>query len=760
MTKSGLGLALRTMLALGASQLALGSAAYAQQFAEYQSQADTEQVLVRGRRPTGVDRLPQPIEDQPQSVHVIDSEMLQQQAVTTLDQAVRNIPGITANTGEGGGAVAGDQFRIRGFDAANDIASDGLRDFGVYTRDAFNVESVQVFLGPSGATFGRGSFGGAINTTSKFARADDFGVVQGVVGNADLLRATLDVNREIGDTTAVRLNLMAHQSGVADIDVVESQRWGASAGITFGLGSDTTAQALYFHQTDNRVPYFGVPVSTPTGQLGRPLPVDRSNFYGTEHDHDDTQADVVTFKIGHQASDWLQIRNDTRIGVFAREFQTTAPGCNTACVDAVLIGAPAIVTRGAPSGPYFLNQWGVQNITTAIADFDAGGLTHQFVAGLDFSFEASERANSSAFNGGTFPRPNTDAYNPSPVWSNPAFVITNERESESTNYALFASEQVWFTEQLSVLAGIRADRYEAESDLTTFGAVNATTGVFTPASPNTVARTELEETLYSPRVSLVWEPGDNNIVYLSWARSAQPATGTAIASVGTPITAGQEDLEPTTSETIELGARFGVFDDDLTLGVSVFQTERDNSKETDPTTGGIVSSGDEQQVTGVELSASGEITSDWVITASYTYLDSETQFASAACVAAAGPLQCPTGVAVGTAIPNPNAIGNPIPFAAEHAATLWTTYTPTDRLTLGLGARYTDEVWLNNTNTAIAPHYLSVDGLISYEINESMLVSVNGANLLDREDNYDQVVGGRAAHSPGRTFMVSLAKSF
>jgi catecholate siderophore receptor len=310
--KIGLGVTLRAVLAVSTSMIALGGVAQAQQFAEYESQGDTENVIVRGRRDTGVDRLPQPIEDQPQSVHVIDSELLQQQAVTTLDQAVRNIPGITANTGEGGGATAGDSFRIRGFDAANDISTDGLRDFGVYTRDSFNVESVQVFLGPSGATFGRGSFGGAVNTTSKFARADDFTVVHGALGSADLARATLDLNRQLGDNTAVRLNLMAHQAGLADIDVVESNRWGAAAGVSFGLGTQTTADLLYFHQTDNRIPYYGVPVSTPTGQLGRPLPVDRSNFYGTEHDHDDTQADVVTFKLGHRATDRAGLQHGLR----------------------------------------------------------------------------------------------------------------------------------------------------------------------------------------------------------------------------------------------------------------------------------------------------------------------------------------------------------------------------------------------------------------------------------------------------------------
>ncbi len=119
--------ALKAALILSVSSLPF--AAHAAPARQAMDMQQTENVTVRGQGPQGVDRLPQPVEKQPQSVHVVDEEMLRQQAVTTLDQAVRNIPGITANTGEGGGATAGDQFRIRGFDAQNDIASDGLPRF-------------------------------------------------------------------------------------------------------------------------------------------------------------------------------------------------------------------------------------------------------------------------------------------------------------------------------------------------------------------------------------------------------------------------------------------------------------------------------------------------------------------------------------------------------------------------------------------------------------------------------------------------------
>ena len=71
------------------------------------------------------------------------------------------MPGITLNAGEGG--THGDLVNLRGFSAGDDYFMDGLRDTGLYDRDAFDYESVEVYKGPASTLFGRGSTGGVIN---------------------------------------------------------------------------------------------------------------------------------------------------------------------------------------------------------------------------------------------------------------------------------------------------------------------------------------------------------------------------------------------------------------------------------------------------------------------------------------------------------------------------------------------------------------------------------------------------------------------
>src|SRR5690606_9851285 len=108
----------------------------------------------------------QPIEEIPQTLSVIPKEVIREQNATTLRDVLRNTPGISFQAGEGG-VRPGDNLSIRGFNAQNDLFIDGVRDFGGYSRDPFNLEQVEVAKGPASTNAGRGSTGGTVNLVSK-----------------------------------------------------------------------------------------------------------------------------------------------------------------------------------------------------------------------------------------------------------------------------------------------------------------------------------------------------------------------------------------------------------------------------------------------------------------------------------------------------------------------------------------------------------------------------------------------------------------
>jgi catecholate siderophore receptor len=145
----------------------------------------------------------------PQTITVVTQQTISEQNLLSLRDVLSTVPGITFGAGEGGGGY-GDSLTLRGFTGSNDVTIDGFRDSAQYTRsDTFNLEQVEVINGASSVFSGAGSAGGSINLVSKTARPGDFNRFALGAGTDSYGRATADFNRELNDTTAIRLNASA-----------------------------------------------------------------------------------------------------------------------------------------------------------------------------------------------------------------------------------------------------------------------------------------------------------------------------------------------------------------------------------------------------------------------------------------------------------------------------------------------------------------------------------------------------------------------
>ena len=159
-------------------------------------------------------KLTQPLVDIPQTISVINSEVIREQGAASLMDALRNTPGITMQLGEGGSTSAGDTFQLRAFSTQTATFIDGIRDLGAITRDIFNIDQVEVVKGPAGTDIGRGAASGYINLISKLpTRTEQYGVTT-TVNTANNKRVTADLNKQLGETSAARLNLMGQAGGV------------------------------------------------------------------------------------------------------------------------------------------------------------------------------------------------------------------------------------------------------------------------------------------------------------------------------------------------------------------------------------------------------------------------------------------------------------------------------------------------------------------------------------------------------------------
>ena len=800
-----------------AGVMSLGGAAHAADDAgSVNATVEVSGVDVKGKRPlddqTHLSVMPTTVQDTPQAITVIDAAKLKAQGINTLEQALRNVPGITVAIGEGG-TLSGDQFKIRGFDAKDDVYIDGLRDFGSYTRDSFNYSEVQVLKGPSGALFGRGAVGGAINTVSKHPVLDNFTSLDAYAGGGDYYRGLVDANYRTGETSAVRINLMRSYTGVVDRDSIYSDRWGAAISAGVGLGTDTSFVVNYLHQDDRRRPDYGVVVVQKPGDIiAKPateydVGVDRSNFLGFKNDIDRTKADIVTFQFAHRASDHVTINSDTRLGFYSRYFQyTTLDQCSAACTTALFDNDPSTIAYGGigGGGPYSMDASGVQNITTVRYDGDVGPLRTQSILGIDISKQVNDKvfyaytlpagitartaiphpivdpdpnfpAGYTVFRavpGQNITCPTTGACTTNILGSTVATNVSGtgvyKSHSEATDLAAFLTERVWLTDQISVIGSLRLDRYIAEMSSVSYASV--------------VTPIKVESNLKSPRVNLMWEPSATQTYYLSWGRSETPQ-GTSVVGAATALTVTAQDLAPEKSQIWEAGAKFAIPHTAFSATASVFDIKKDNALQVDPDTGFLLAqSGERQEVKGFELGLTGHITPAWALDVAYSYLDDKIKESYSNCTVTTSTtgtptgVVCPVGVTAALPVLNTVAVGRQVVFVPKNSASLYSTYDLGEwvpglsiggdvvyqsKLYLTYSARsvsYADRGALTAAKIGETPDSITLDAFASYHTGPYR-VAINVYNLTNRL-NYTQVFGTRATPAAGRTVIFSVGATF
>lgn len=658
-----------------------------------------------GALPThlGLSRLPQPVRDIPQSITLLPKETLQEQGITSFRDALRNVTGISLNAGEGGGAQ-GDNLTLRGFSARNDYFLDGIRDQGSYTRDVFNIETIEVLKGPSAVLFGRGATGGAINQVSKAPQLEPLYSGTLSLGTGLLLRGTADLNHPLTKSSAFRLNVMAHDEHVVSRNEIELKRFGLAPAITFGLGTPTQVTASYLLQSEDNVPDYGLPFL-----FGKPAPVSRENFYGlTEEDYERTLLNVATLRLEHRFSAQLSLRNTLRYSRTDREALVTT--------GLAIVGTPTprtplasiSVTRTRPGRD--TEETILANATDLTWRFNTLGVQHTLSTGLDIARETFNALRTTFAN-----VPTANLLHPEvrPDTSRATRSITARTETTATAFGLYAVDQIRLLPQLDLLGGLRWDRFSAD---------------FTDTVPVPKLQFDRTDDKVSYRAGLVFHPVPTQSYYFSFGTSFNPSAEALALATTTADTA------PESNRSFEVGAKLALFNETLSVQAALFRLEKTSARATDPVTQLQVLTG-AQRVQGFEVGLNGQILPGWNLSLGYAYLD-------------------PTILRSTTLQNNVRIEGKQLQNTPRHSANLWTTYDLSAQWQAGTGVTYVGERFANNSNTNLVPETVRWDATVAYQLNKEVQLRLNVINITDAL-YYDGVHPGHVVPGAGRTVLLS-----
>jgi len=650
-----------------------------------------------------------PIKDTSRSITIITEELMRDRAQNSVIEVLRTTPGITLGAGEGGTPL-GDRPFIRGFEASTDIHLDGMRDLGRISHEAFNLESIEINKGPGSAYSGRGSTGGSINLVNKTAKNQDAYSASVAVGTNDLKRATIDANHYASEQDlGVRINLMAHDAGVAGRNEVKLKRYGIAPSVTWGLAGDTQVSASFYNLQTDDIPDQGHPVSNFTN---KPAKVDRNNFYGlTNRDFRKTEAEIYTIGAVHHVSDVLNISNTTRQGRSSQDYVMSRP------IFTIAQETAGKVQRGFRSR-YVVNK-SLINQTDIYGEFKLANMQHNYVAGIEISREKITNYNKYITpSGGDLNKILGDLNDPNPKQ---AGWYIKRGDGSASNIAkvdvnaIYVMDSIYLTEQLILNLGVRFDDYEAKS-------------IDPKDYKNNKSR---NDEMLNYQIGTLYKLNSYGNVYLNYATSMNPSgentqSGGADGAGAGNLGGKKNELNPEKNRSLELGTKWSLLDDQMLIDVAVFQTVKTDARVDEG--GGVFSNSGKQEVNGIELNAQGQITDNWSLFSGYTYLNKSKAIKAS----------------------DPKNNGKQIHFIAPNSFSLWSNYH-LDSFNFGIGANFVDKRYITADNTKYVDEYWRFDAMIGYRITPDMGLKLNIQNLENKTIYDASHVGMFAIVAPGRS---------
>ncbi len=613
------------------------------------------------------------IKDIPQAITSISREQINDQALRSIADVLRYVPGAIAAQGEGNR----DQIVLRGNNSTADFFVDGLRDDVQYYRPLYNLDRIEILRGPNALTFGRGGGGGVINRVTKTPSPANFA---GASASGDSFGAWYvdgDINFRLTDSVAARINAVREE--LANHRAIYGGHVTAiNPVVKWFAGSDTAFTLSYEYNDDDRVTDRGIP-----SRNGLPVPGFRDNFFGVAGlNRTQFTGNVGRATVEHRFSDALTVTGRLLYGDYDKYYRNAFPSGTVTAAGLVPVQA------------YFESTYreNLFSQTDLVWKTQTGAIEHLILAGAEFGTQRTAATRTNGFFDGVAGA-SADRLTANAPLANPfavppiVFRAGTGQRSTVSDAAIFAG---YVQDQLKLgpvelLIGIRHDRFSLD-------VVNRLTG----------DRFARSDALWSPRAGLVVHPIKPVSLYASYARSYLPQSGDQFTTLDVTTAA----LQPERFDNYELGAKWEPRPG-LLVAANVYQLDRTNTRAAGPVPGTTVLTG-AQRSRGVEIEARGNITANWQLSLGYSYQDARIIETTAAAPA-----------------------GRRVALVPDHSFSAFTRYNATSRLGFGAGVSYFTDRFASISNTVTLPGYARVDAAAYYKLTNEVELQINVENLFD-----------------------------
>jgi iron complex outermembrane receptor protein len=556
--------------------------------------------------------------DVPQSVQVINREMIEDQGARDIRDLYRNVPGVSADNYA--------TVTYRGF--SQDVTYyDGLRGDPFQTFSVpqlFTIERVEFLKGPAGMLYGSGSPGGTINYVTKKPGDVFDGNVRVIGGGRNRYGGSADVTGplDVEGTLTGRAGVF-YEDMDSYRDHASSRTFVADAGLGVKLAPETRL-VLQITDYNQNLP----------GNRLRGIPIDADgNFYAKRSWNHNDPDDYIRYnglvtqaRLDSKVSDALSFNVAGRWFKYDEDQKYHEP---VALRDTDGDGVYDTITREYRD--QHRNVEGLSFGANLVAKVSTGPIDHTILFGGDWYREDSRGTNYASRSVPTRSLIDPDYTTDSrPDLSN---VAPSHTDARALRRGIYAQEQAALGEHVILVGGVRRDWFDDSDHIAGDTASSAAT---------------------TWRTGAIYKPRKDVSLYVSWSEAFEPQAVTDQS----PLAGGP--FAPETGSQWEVGAKTDLMNGRIQATLAAYRIVRRNVLQIDDgqePVNGVDQLAPIGEVTskGIEATLTADITKDWLISANYAYNDTRV-----------------TGSVEGQAVDR--SVGGRFPNAPQNKAGFWTRY--------------------------------------------------------------------------------------
>ncbi len=674
--------------------------------------AEVEEVVVKGKvlQSDQVNALktPTPIVNVPQSLSIITDDEMLKKSMRSVGDIIRYTPGVNTSQGEG----HRDAVVFRGVRSTADFFQDGARDDVQYYRSLYNIEQVEILRGPNALLFGRGGTGGALNRVTKKAMiGSDARTVNVGMDSFGAFDLAADVNMDLSDTMALRLNL--HSDTLENHrDYYDGDRLGFNPTLRMQLSADTTLDLSYEHIDHERFIDRGIPTAN-----NEPVKAFAGIVFGDKDNNIHTvEASVFRATVSHVFSDTRKGNLSVTSNSFEKMYQNTYAASHTA--------DSGVVTMDGYHDPTERDNFIVTG--SLVNELVIGNTTHTVLTGFESidtengnfrynTYWTSKDCSVSGYDQESFnitdPMDFTVTAGGLPTaveYTNPCSLKTDTQTDISVT-SFYIQDQVDLTDNIVLVLGGRHDTF----DVTVDDIKNGTSA-------------SREDSEFSPRMGVIFKPRDAVSIYYSYSESFAPRSGEQYKKLTGGAPGSGETLRPDYFENTELGVKVDL-SSDLSLTAAYFDSEADKAGYDGSSAEYIVERG--LVVDGIELELKGRVNDNLDVTFGYTSMEGK------------------NGTKDAREIP-------------ETMYSMWANYEVNPKLGWAVGIMHQGESLIKDGGSQILPEYTRFDAAVYYMISDDFSLQLHMENLTDELYFPHSHSTHQASVGRERNFRLSLQRNF